>query len=106
MTLYRQGANWWNVPAEDAKREQDARRSVDEWEGVVSDSLVGMSEATVGEVLLGRSRCDRVQDRPSQMRVATVLRALGWSKGWQRAVPRREGPEQGKGGYGGNSEFL
>lgn len=109
VTLYRQGASWWNVPAEDAKREQDARRSVDEWEGVVSDFLVGMSEATVGEVLGGALKMrPESWDRPSQMRVATVLRALGWSK---VGNARRNGRvvkvwSKVKGGYGGNSEFL
>lgn len=109
VALYRRGASWWDVPAEDAKREQEARRAADEWEVVVADFLIGIVETTVGEVLEGALKMrPESWDRPAQMRVATVLRALGWSKSGNA---RRNGRvvklwTKAKGGYGGNSDIL
>ena len=64
-----------------AKREQEARRDSDEWEQVISPYLLGKSEVTVGEIL---ARCLNIEqdrwDKPIQMRVARVLKALDWKK--------------------------
>jgi predicted P-loop ATPase len=81
VVRYQAGEPWWDVPDEDAKREQEARRDADEWEGVIDTWLLGKFETTVGEVLTGALKMNAESwDKPSQMRVAKALKALGWTK--------------------------
>lgn len=75
------GEPWWNVPAEDAKREQAQRQVTDEWARIINDFLIGAPETTVGNVLSGALKIDSDRwDRPSQMRVAAILHGAGWRK--------------------------
>lgn len=81
VALYRQGQDWWRIPDEDAKREQEARRSGDAWEPLIEDYLRGEMETTVGVVLEKAVGVPPERwDRAIQMRAATCLRVLGWSK--------------------------
>lgn len=94
VQLYRAGYQWWDLPAE-AVAEQDARYDADVWEPRVMQWLEGQAAAdsypaewvgkidkvTVGDVL---SYCLRVevarQDRAAQMRIAGIMRRVGWSR--------------------------
>lgn len=81
VARYLAGESWWDVPQEDAEREQEARREVDEWERVVDQYLIGRWETTVGEVLeQGLKIPPDKWDRSMQMRVAKCLKVLGWHK--------------------------
>jgi predicted P-loop ATPase len=84
----REGEAYWDVPIEEAKRQQEARRSHDEWEGKIAQFLLGKAEAKVTDIL---SDClcvpiDR-QDKSTQMRVAKALTTLGW----ERRIAWRDG---------------
>lgn len=103
VARFKAGEDWWRIPDEDARREQEARRSGDAWEPLIEDWLRGMMETTVGEVLekaLGIPP-DR-WDRSTQMRAATCLRVLGWAKrdAWRggKAVKIWVRPAGGEGG--------
>jgi putative DNA primase/helicase len=102
VELYEAGSPWWDVPREDAEREQEARRASDEWEEVIADWTVGKWEVTVGDVLqhaLGVA--PEHWDKAMQMRAANCLRVLGW-----RRTTARRGSKVVKmwlrGGNGGN----
>lgn len=97
VARFRRGEQWWDVPDEDAKMEQEARRQVDAWESIVlryarerpsrgPDGTVAwypreglLAETTTGEVLadaigLPESRWSR----GDQMRVGVALRLAGY----------------------------
>lgn len=78
-SLLESGANWWTMPAEDTKSQQEARRDTDEIEPVVASWLIGKSVVSVGEVMtdLMNVPLER-QDKTLQMRISRVLRALKW----------------------------
>lgn len=94
------GADWWTMPDDETKAEQEARRDVDELESDLANWLLGKDEVTVGEVMtdLLKTPLDR-QDKALQMRVAKALTALRWYRptapvyahGKTRRVWRRPG---------------
>jgi predicted P-loop ATPase len=81
VVLYRDGTPWWDVPDEDAKREQEARRQGDAWEPIVHAYLVGKWQTTIGDVLEDALKMPPDKwDRVAQMRAGSVLSVLGWQK--------------------------
>jgi putative DNA primase/helicase len=76
-----QGANWWDMPEDATKQQQEARRDSDELESVLADWLLGKSEITVHSIMadLMQVPLER-QDKSLQMRIAKALRALKWHK--------------------------
>lgn len=90
VAQYRAGRPWWDVPSEDAKREQEARRANDEWEEPIRGWLVGKPECSVAEVMEFGLKIEMSKwDKPTQMRVATCLRAIGWERvtAWRAGRP-------------------
>nr|DAQ54377.1 MAG TPA: virulence associated protein E [Caudoviricetes sp.] len=79
VALYKDGADWWSVPAEMQRDEVEARRDVDVWEPLVDQWLVSRDRTQIHEVL---SECLKVdvsrQDQLVQKRVGRILRCLGW----------------------------
>ncbi len=73
------GENWWSVPTVEAAAEADERRPRDAWEDVLRTSLDDSRQYTMTQVL---NTCLDIppakQDRISQLRVGSALRALGW----------------------------
>lgn len=105
VARFNRGEPWWDVPAEAAAREQDARRDSDAWEDLISPWLESRNETTVNDVLgLVLDITPDKRDRSSQMRVASVLRVLGWEKKkeeWKNGKTVR-GWRRGKGSKGSN----
>lgn len=110
VARYRAGEPWWDVPDEDAKREQEARRATDAWEPVIADWLLAASpEVTVGDVLAGALKLEVSRwDKPAEMRVARCLRALGYVRGqaWRRGRNIKVWSKRDEGGYGGTADLL
>lgn len=75
------GADWWTMPEEDTKRQQEARRESDELEGVLTDWLSARDEVSVREVMddMMKVPLER-QDKAMQMRIGKALRAIGWQR--------------------------
>lgn len=104
VALYRAGRSWWDVPAEEAKTQQEARRQEDVWEGIIDHYLLGRDEITVGEILIGCLKVEESKmEKAHQMRVASVLRVLGWER---KTVWRGDKTLKVwvKGGKGGNDD--
>lgn len=81
LTLFRLGRPWWDVPDEDAMREQENRRDTDEWEPVIEHWLRGNSTTTAGDVLAGALDMKAEKwTKADQMRVGKCLRAIGWKR--------------------------
>lgn len=74
------GESWWLMP-ESAREEQESRYMSDEWEAQIADYLVGKPQTSVADVL---GECFNLlpadMGRGEQMRVAGILRRLGWAK--------------------------
>jgi putative DNA primase/helicase len=106
VELYEAGTPWWDVPKEDARREQEARRAADEWEEVIADWTVGKWEVTVGDVLGQALKVEPERwDKAMQMRAANCLRVLGW----KRETVRKGGKvlkAWARGGNGGNDALF
>jgi len=105
VARFDRGESWWDVPADDAKREQDARRTHDEWEVPIRRYLEGIRETQVAAVLEhGLGMPPERWGKSEQMRVATVLRDLGftksdtWRDGGKAKVWIRDESEGGDGG--------
>lgn len=93
VARYRRGESWWDVPAEDARREQDARRAHDTWQEPFAEYLIGRTFVSTGDVLGRVVGLDlSKQTIADQRRAGTVLRSLGW-----RPVVRREGVKTTRG---------
>ena len=81
VARFDRGESWWDVPAEDARREQEARRDGDEWEAPITRYLAGRREVEISAVLEhGLGMTPDKWTKPFQMRVASILRGLGWTK--------------------------
>lgn len=104
VVMYQACSPWWDVPKEDAEREQEARRASDEWEEVIADWTVGKWEVTVGDVLEQALEVPPERwDKAMQMRVGNCLRVLGW----KRETVRKGGKVLKawvRGGNGGNDD--
>jgi len=79
---YRTGETWWEVP-EDAVKEQELRRSADEWESILRDHFDTkvLQETTVREAAkdaLGITY-DKLTPK-EQQRIARCFKAIGWRK--------------------------
>lgn len=99
VTLFKDGFEWWQLPA-DAQREQDDRYQEDAWtqpiakwlegkahidsyEGItVRSQLTGqVGECTSADILWRALSIDTARhNRQEQMRVAAIMARLGWGK--------------------------
>lgn len=78
---YKAGESWWDVPHDDAQREQAARAEGDPWDEVVDRYLSGKMQTTVAAVLehgIGMPP-DRFT-KSAEMRVGAILRRMGLAR--------------------------
>lgn len=73
-------ATWWEVPAEAARAQTDERRETDAWEPVIAEWCIGHREVLVSEVLVGIGVDVARQDKTAQMRVANIMKTIGYRK--------------------------
>lgn len=79
--LQAQGETWWEVPQDQATREQESRYEGDPWTEPIQRWLVGRDTATTSEILTDAVRLDiGRQTKREQMRVAAILRKLEWER--------------------------
>jgi len=83
----RRKESWHEMP-EITAEEQEARRHIDAWEEPITEALQLTEETTMTSLLLEvlHFSLDRI-DRRAELRVARILRHMGW----ERRVVRREG---------------
>jgi len=83
LAAFKSGASWWEMPEAETVAEQDARREEDPWTQDVREWLsdIYRTEVTVNDVLKDALGLRRVEmGKPQQMRVASILRSLQWTK--------------------------
>ena len=91
---YWSGKTWW-LDTEDlinaARFEQDARRVLDPWQEVIDQFVSGRESVMPSEILIFLGIDDKAQSQLDQNRVASCLKALGWTRKIQRTEdgPRR-----------------
>ncbi|MDK3021721.1 VapE family protein [Cupriavidus taiwanensis] len=85
---FQDGASWWDVPAEAAKEQTEARRETDAWENAIAEYCLGRSEVMVPEVLNALGVELARQGKAEQMRAARALAALGFHRKKVRRASR------------------
>lgn len=92
VALYRRGDRWWpDSPEEQAlcSSQQQERLEEDSWEDPVRSWCVGRDEITMTEVLQEALKLELGKhDRGAQMRVGTILRAIGYDRAQASAGSR------------------
>lgn len=81
------GAAWWDMPAEEARKQAEARRETDPWEDAIAEFCTGRRETTIPEVLSRIGVDVAKQGKTEQMRASRILTMLGY----QRRLLRRAG---------------
>jgi Virulence-associated protein E-like domain len=88
VAAFKAGAKWWEMPEVDTQKEQEGRRRADPWEAIIDDWLTGKNDATAREILSDALKLEPGrQDTSAMMRVAAVLKRLGFRK-YQRGNDR------------------
>lgn len=81
LAKFSAGAEWWHMPDEETKHQQELRRQADEWESIISQFLYGKNEVSVSEIATEALGIDVGKlDMLVQRRIGQVLRALKWEK--------------------------
>lgn len=83
VAAYDRGDFWWVMPEAETRQEQDERREEDPWTAPVADWLADIyrAEVTIEQVLGTALELRRVDHtKANQMRVASILRGLKWTK--------------------------
>lgn len=80
VCAYRDRPVWWELPLEEARALQDARRRGDVWEECVRDFLLGREQASMLEVIKGALKLDDITkiDQRMMNRVSAALKVCGW----------------------------
>jgi len=79
--MYKNGANWWDIP--DAEAEQEKRYEVDSWEELIEQWLIDNKIRSVAlhEVMFCALGIEKAkQSRVEQMRVSAALKRLNWER--------------------------
>jgi predicted P-loop ATPase len=102
LHLYDTDFRWWEYPKDMATAEQDARYIEDAWEEAILDYVEGrapeafypfgqvgrIDEVTVMTLLKRALQMDMARmNKAEQMRVADILRRMGWPRGPQKREP-------------------
>lgn len=90
--------HWWEMPEEETKAEQEARRQTDLWHDKIAYYLLGMQDVTSAEV------AEKAVEMPTEKmnhgvfyRIAAIMKELGWEaarisrngrqcRGWVKSV--------------------
>lgn len=78
---FKRGENWWEMPLELTRVEQEARRERDAWEGIVGRHLGQLYAATTTMESVAKESIQIAPDRldkPTQRRLAQAMRLAGW----------------------------
>jgi len=99
LQLFKSGETWWDVPKEETEEQQWQRFDLDEWVNIIDPWLLAQKTDRVA-VLDILFKCLAIEpgrmDKAAQMRVASVLKYLGWTKArrkkgspneWERKKP-------------------
>jgi putative DNA primase/helicase len=110
---FERGDSWWldGGQIDHAKAQQEDRREVDPWEVVITRRLGGERELSVTDILREwLSVTVERQGKGEQMRVAAILRSLGWERKLKRVngKPERvwvkDADESGFSGFSGDAD--
>lgn len=97
LELYKQGATWWEVPREEALKEQELRREVDAWEEKIAhwllqpDTKIACPTPTIAQVAKGALKIDVEHlDKRLSNRIGNCLKALRYKPApqWDAATQR------------------
>lgn len=79
VSLFKGGANWYEMPASLTEIEQESRREGDEWEDIIHDWVLGKSEVLLKDVAVDCLKIDIGKlDVNIQRRLGKIMRKLGW----------------------------
>jgi predicted P-loop ATPase len=88
--LQREKVDWWSVPVEQAEAEASARVPVDTWQEVLENALDDRRSYTMSQIMGEILKIEvRDQDRSNQLRVADIMRTLGFESQLRRESRRK-----------------
>lgn len=78
----RAGLPWWEMPVEETRAEQEARRQIDPWQEALAPKLANVASLSATEVFDQHLMIEpSKRDKNAQMRLGSVLRQLGFKRG-------------------------
>lgn len=88
VVRYQRGEQWWlNADDAGAVKEQAERETGDPWDEIVGEYLANAKSTTMRDILTGPLQLLPGQlTRAHEMRAGSVLRRLGWERGWSSGV--------------------
>ncbi len=89
VAAYRNGEQWWLSDDEDLalKAANEQYQASDSWEIPIATYLLNRQRTSVGEILTEVLKLELArQDRATEMRVAELLRRMGWKKTKQELI--------------------
>lgn len=78
MVRYLAGEDWYKVPSERAREEQELRRLEDSWTGDIERNIAGRTEYTIEDGMRALELKPIERNRGAAMRIADILKTLGW----------------------------
>lgn len=89
VAAYKAGETYYITPPDETITEQESRRRHDEWEEAISEYLIPHRQVTVGDIWKDclKMEIGRLEKSP-QMRIAGILRSLGWIRQTVRSGER------------------
>ena len=77
---FRAGEDWWTVPVEEARQEQESRVQVDAWAELIGPWLLNKWEVTPKEIFEYLEIEASRRGHSESIRLGMVMRGLGWVK--------------------------
>jgi putative DNA primase/helicase len=87
VSRFRASEDWWRMPEEETRAEQQKRYDTDPWIDFIYEFISLRTDVTVPEILIDCLKFDKDRiGKPDQMRVASCLRVIGWKRRLERSV--------------------
>ena len=77
---FRAGEDWWTVPVEEARQEQESRVQMDAWAELIGPWLLNKWEVTPKEIFEYLEIEASRRGHSESIRLGMVMRGLGWAK--------------------------
>lgn len=78
LARFEAGEDWYKVPVERAREEQEGRRVEDPWQPILERNMTGRTEYSVEDGMMALELKPSERDRRAAMRISDILKSIGW----------------------------